>query len=1009
MKRKSAWLLLLCAVCLILVACGPSEQDATTTAPTTTTTPKEVSVSLDTTLAELDVWDTLQLQATTQNTEENVSWHSSDDSVATVSDSGLVTAVSEGSATITARVAGKEATCSVTVTNSHTAPVLKPERTEVALDKDATYDLTVQTLWKGEPLTGVQYTWTLCEDAAADVAELTQHEDGSVTIKALAYGETAYTVSADVRGTLLSKKITIKVLNTNISFLAENLTEEGGVYKAKVALINTENDSTTFVPQVKVLDGGQEVSDATLVWTSRDASVVSVEGGVFTAQSEGTTVLTTSYMNNEFSVTVQVYRPEITLDEEILIETADYHDILLTTALEGNVTGVLLGDVDVFAGVNAETGAIVLAQDLLPVSTSEMGRVSVRIETDKASYLVSGAVYTKVIRTAEDLDNFGAIAKSVESKPNLWGGYFILGNDIDYNKAYTPFINYWVMEGNGVIWEGTAWNDCRDNGFRGVFDGNGYTIKGLATTGAAGGFIGLLHTDGVICNVSFINATHIGWGGYVCSAGNGTIRNVYIQCDAMGGGSVPDKSGFFFSGDCMASARLINCLVEVSGFPTGDANTYGIGSFHLGYGILNGAYAIGVPSDRAIRVISDTGAGGDVYGAYADYEAFSAAGIDFSDWEGDFWTLISGLPYPKHLADSGDGVTNVRVTKRTDVELNNAEIPTTAIDLTSYGVSGTLESILLNGQALANASFADGILTLTASDFGVNWGEQTLEVVISNGPRSYKVTIPVLLITKVIRTADDLATYYSLAKACCPEDYLWAGYFVLGNDIACDGRVFGSVTDWWTFENAGQGGNFTNGRIVGFKGVFDGRGHCIDNATFNFRVSGLVGTTLHQEGIVRNLSLTNIVHGGGSGLICYAGCGRIENVYITIKGITNIEGNDRSAAFISNDCMGETRVVNCVAVYLDGSLPEDITNTFALGSFHLGYGILNNVYAIGMPADKAINTLSDCGAGGDIYGSFETAEAFAAAVEVTKDNGWDTDYWTVDSNGIAIPKALLAE
>ena len=28
------------------------------------------------------------------------------------------------------------------------------------------------------------------------------------------------------------------------------------------------------------------------------------------------------------------------------------------------------------------------------------------------------------------------------------------------------------------------------------------------------------------------------------------------------------------------------------------------------------------------------------------------------------------------------------------------------------------------------------------------------------------------------------------------------------------------------------------------------------------------------------------------------------------------------------------------------------------------------------------------------------------AVTVSEENGWDMDYWTVDSNGIAIPKAL---
>ena len=1357
MKKNWAWLLILVAVCLVLGACGTTPDTPTTAEPTTPTTPTpEASIVLDATLAELDVWETLQLQATTANTTEKVSWSSSDDSVATVSESGLVTAVSEGSVTITARVAGKEATCSVTVTNSHTAPVMRPARTEIALDKDATYDLTIDTLWKGNPLSGIEYTWTLCEGESADIAELTVTDSGA-TIRGLAYGETAYTVSAEVRGTMLSKKITIKVFNTNVSFVAENMTETDGVYRARVSLIATDNDSTTFTPQVKVLDSGAEVTDA-LVWTSSDPAVVSVENGVFKAQSEGTAILSISYMNNTFSVTVDAYRPEIRLNEKVEIETAALREIILTSALEGNITAVMMSDIDVLESINAETGALSLAQDQLPKSASEMGDTTIRIETDKASYIVSAAVYTKIIRTAEDLDNFGSYAKAAEEKANLWGGYFILGNDIEYNKAYTPFIDYGVMEGNiGRIWDGDFWNDGRANGFRGIFDGKGYTIKGLTSSGVAGGFVGILHENGIIRNVSFIGAKHVGWGGYLCSAGCGTVSNVYIQCDSMGIGSRPDKSGFIFSADCTAAARVYNCLVEVSGFPNNEF-TFGFGSAHLGYGILNGAYVVGAPANKAINVLSDTGAGGDVYGGFTDYAALAAAGIDFSDWEGDFWTLVNGIPYPKHLTESGDGATIVRVTertdvelnnsdittvtvnltsygltggtlngvtlngaalanasfangtltlttadfgvnwgeqtlvaviqngprtykvnipvllitkvirtaedldnfgtlaksveekpnlwggyfvlgnnidynktytsfidwnvmegnngkiwegdywcdgpkngfrgvfdgngyyikglqtigaaggfvgilnekgiirnvsfinakhngwggyvctagngtvsnvyiqcdamgiggtndksgfffandckagtkvnnclvvitgfpvdnqysfgigsfhlgygmlngvyavgvpsdrairvisdiggsdqygafidydafaaaginfsawegdfwtlvnglpypkglgievtKRTDVELNNPEIPTTDIDLTSYGITGgTLESLLFNGEALANASYADGILTLSAADFGTSWGNQMLEAVIKDGDNTYKVNIPVLLITKVIRTVDDLKNYYNLAKACRPEAYLWAGYFVLGNNIDCTGETLYNVTDWWTFENAGKGGSFTNGNEVGFMGVFDGRGYCISNATLHYPVGGLVGTTLHRDGVVRNLSVTNVIHDGGSGVICYAGNGRIENVYITIKSVTNTAGgnNDKTGGIISNDCMGAMRVVNCMVVYLEDSLPEDTAKTYALGSFHLGYGILKNVYAVGMPSDKAINVLSNTGTGGDVYGSYETAEAFAEAVAVSSENGWDMSFWTVDENGIATPRTLLAD
>lgn len=47
-------------------------------------------------------------------------------------------------------------------------------------------------------------------------------------------------------------------------------------------------------------------------------------------------------------------------------------------------------------------------------------------------------VVTKIINTAEDLDGMGALSKAAESAANLWGGYFVLGKDIEYNKDLRP-------------------------------------------------------------------------------------------------------------------------------------------------------------------------------------------------------------------------------------------------------------------------------------------------------------------------------------------------------------------------------------------------------------------------------------------------------------------------------------------------------------------------------------------------------------------------------------------
>lgn len=76
------------------------------------------SISLSANSLNLKINDQKQLKATinpNNATDKNIKWASSNTSVATVDSSGKVTAVGQGSATITATVGGKTATCNITV------------------------------------------------------------------------------------------------------------------------------------------------------------------------------------------------------------------------------------------------------------------------------------------------------------------------------------------------------------------------------------------------------------------------------------------------------------------------------------------------------------------------------------------------------------------------------------------------------------------------------------------------------------------------------------------------------------------------------------------------------------------------------------------------------------------------------------------------------------------------------------------------------------------------------
>lgn len=655
--KKSIVITLVLALVSLFAVVGCSPKPTPDPVPTPEPAPA-ATITLDKVKAELDVYETLVLTATKENTDAEIVWSTSNASVATVAD-GTVTAVAEGSVTITATAGEASAKCEVTVTNSHTAPVLRIERDSVAVAKDGSYELAVTTLWKGEPINEtVEYTWTVGEDQPDDVASVENTATGAL-IKGLKYGETEFYVTANVRGTKLIKKVAVKVCNLDISFEVGGLTPSAGAYVANVALVDTETDRTTLDIDIKVYNKGTLVPDAVIEWTNSDDSKATIAGNTVTAVTEGETLLVGTYDNNDIKVLVKVYRPEISLSERITLESA-VGSFTVGSPLEGSITGARLGGKEIASSVDGAT--ITVNKENFPSKAQDMGEQELIIDTDKAVYTAVADVYTKVLRTADDVMTWNDVAYEVDSANTYWGGYFVLGNDIDMaGKAYKGrfyYANMFYTEGPSAWsakpeYSGITFRDGKTGGFRGVFDGQGYAIKNLTISQGNDSFVGQIAEGGVFKNVVFTGAKITSdWGaGLVSVGGIGTIENVYAEITEMKqGNSNADKNGVFYAQDSMSGAKVNNCIAVFNcTTPTDPTRFTGLGSYHLGYGILNGVYAIGLDSSLAIHTLSSAGAG-DSYGAYAGYGALYASGIDFSEWEDNFWRVVNGVPYPKSLA-----------------------------------------------------------------------------------------------------------------------------------------------------------------------------------------------------------------------------------------------------------------------------------------------------------------------------------------------------------------------
>ena len=195
MKRISRALVLGMTLLSVLFSCTPKESQ---TIPVT-------SISVNPTSLTLEEGETANISATvspSNATDKTVAWSSSSTAVATVKE-GVVTAVKEGSATITAKAGGKTATCAVKVQAKFVAV------TSVSLDKTSLEmtegeEITLAATVKPDNATDKTVTWTSSNDDIATVKDgkVKGIKTGTATITAKAGEKTAKCTVVVTKGSI---------------------------------------------------------------------------------------------------------------------------------------------------------------------------------------------------------------------------------------------------------------------------------------------------------------------------------------------------------------------------------------------------------------------------------------------------------------------------------------------------------------------------------------------------------------------------------------------------------------------------------------------------------------------------------------------------------------------------------------------------------------------------------------------------------------------------------------
>lgn len=263
-----------------------------------------------------------------------------------------------------------------------------------------------------------------------------------------------------------------------------------------------------------------------------------------------------------------------------------------------------------------------------------------------------------------------------------------------------------------------------------------------------------------------------------------------------------------------------------------------------------------------------------VVGVYASLEDFKAAYAADTAWSisHDLFTVTSDVAPKTNIStfdqdfwgwfvdvleaqegDPGDGTGAVEKFTETAQEIDldltftgsgfdRTETVNATIDLSEFSeYLGATANVYLDGERigdLVNVS-GDSVTFATNSIPVTTYGDKQIYVVTANGGTTYKITIPVTIISVTASTKAELDLVNYVALALGDGESVYGGYLKLTSDVDYEGATWAGLALGGTFE-----------------GVLDGGNHTISNIKFDADHGSFVGGKL--TGTVKNVTFDGV-------------------------------------------------------------------------------------------------------------------------------------------------------
>ncbi len=281
-------------------------------------------VTIDKSTLELMVGNEVQLTATVSPADAsntNVTWSSNNESAVSVDQTGKITAKAAGDAvvTVTTEDGSKTATCTITVSEEPVAVTVTEvvlNSTELTLKVNGSKGLTATVNYSdGTSSKKEAVVWTSDNPDVADV------DDG--WIDAFAEGEA--TITASFEGKSATCVVTVI---SNVTTVAVT-----GVTLNETAVSVAKNASLTLVATVLPTNA----TNKNITWSSSNENVATVDGGVLTIKSVGSTTITVTTEDGSKTATCDVTVTDI-LATNVIIDNS----LSLTIGETGTISATVL-------------------------------------------------------------------------------------------------------------------------------------------------------------------------------------------------------------------------------------------------------------------------------------------------------------------------------------------------------------------------------------------------------------------------------------------------------------------------------------------------------------------------------------------------------------------------------------------------------------------------------------------------------------------------------------------